>query len=272
MKHKPNAFKILFFKELNKQFWRLFGVAFLGFALPFLAYAFAGATKGLNAAFAFAEYSKNWTLNAQVAVYLICAILPAYALADERGRGGDALKRFPVSTQAVVFAKISAVLTFCVAVCLFCVVSSYAIDVCYGLPVSSTLTRLFVDASGIPRVSLVFRRLLPVAFASFELLCWGVFWGARIRRGTLAAIAGFASSCCVWLFLAVLFDWNMRHDLTTSSPIFAPFISVHAGVYGRLFQHDFYTVSRSLFCLVPLYGIYRQCRRNGATTAFSLPT
>ena len=272
MKREYNAFKTLFFKELRESFYRLIPVVFLAFALSLCA---ASATYGLfhrpSVGPFYEFYFDSWMLNAPVAVFLTCAILPAYAFAAERKRGGfETLKRFPTSTLTVVLAKISAILTFCAATLVFFAVSSFAIDLGLGLPATSTLLSQFLDDSGKPFTESA-PHLFFCAFASLELLCWGAFWGMRIRRGALAITASVASACCVWALLGALFEPEIQRRLTEAPLFLTPFIAVGSGLVN-LFYHSFYIELRALFCLVPLYGIYRQCRRQGTATAFNLPS
>ncbi len=265
MKREYNIFKALFSKELSESFCRLIPVVFLAFALTLWAESAAyGLLHRPSAGPFYAFYLRDWILNAPVVVFLTCAILPAYTFAAERKRGGfETLKRFPTSTPTVVFAKTSAILTLCAATLAFFAVSSFAIDLGLGLPASSTLFRLlFADSGSAPN-------LFFCAFASFELLCWGAFWGMRIRRGALAITASVASACCVWFLLGALFEPAIRQHLTELPLIAAPLIAVVSGL-SNFFHHGFYLESRALFCLVPLYGIYCQCRRQGKATAFNL--
>ncbi|MBQ7813937.1 MAG: hypothetical protein IJ387_05520, partial [Thermoguttaceae bacterium] len=119
MNRRKNDFNTLYFKELRESLWRSFYVALatltLGYYNASLTYSLVGKGRGdsLND-----YYFPLWTMQAPIFLLLSCAVLPACAFAAERRRGGfDVLRRFPTSTQTVVFAKISAVSTLSAATC-----------------------------------------------------------------------------------------------------------------------------------------------------------
>lgn len=271
MKLPKKAFNTLYSKELRDSLYRSIGVALATLTLGYYYASLCWSLGKGQGHFLNDYYFPFWAAQAPIYLFLGCAILPACAFAAERKRGGcDVLKRFPTSTLTVVLAKISAILTLSVAACALLFVSSFAFDLRRDLPLSTTLLEQVVDAEGALNVNALFR-LSICLFAAFELLCWSAFWGMRIRRGALATAATVASTCCVWSVLGVLFDQSALQHLTDCPAILTPIFCLVAGL-SNFFQYDFYIELRALVCLVPLYGIYRQCRRNGATTAFNLPT
>ncbi len=267
---KKNAFNALYSQELRASLWRSLYVAVATLTLGYYNASLSWSFYKQRGDFLNDYYFPLWTTQAPLYLFLSCAILPAYAFAAERKRGGfDVLSRFPTSTQTVILAKISAVLTLSVAACALLLAACFAFDFYRAAPLSTTLLEQVVDAEGALNVDALWRFSVCL-FASLELLCWSAFWGTRIRRGSLAATAAVAAPCCVWAVLGVLFDPQTLQQATEVPPILAPLVCLVAGL-SNFFQYDFYIELRALVCLVPLYGIYRLCRRDGATTAFNLP-
>ncbi|MBQ8285820.1 MAG: ABC transporter permease [Thermoguttaceae bacterium] len=226
-------------------------------------------------------YRAFWPWFAPISIFLSSPVLPVYVFAVERKKDGfKVLQRFPVATATVYLAKLSAILTAFAAICVFFAVSSFAFDVYYGDVLSTTLRAPFED--DVPNLGQL-NLALSLLFASLELFCWSAFWAPRVRRSTLAVLATGASAFVGWAltgFVVGIAALSLNPELAAKLPhtpvFFAAFFGmIHGFSAGTalagvgLFRFGFVRLG---FLAIPLCGIYRQCRRQGAATAFNLPS
>ncbi len=226
-------------------------------------------------------YRAYWPWFAPISIFLSSPVLPVYVFAVERKKDGfKVLQRFPIATATVYLAKLSAILTACAAICVFFPVSSFAFDVYYGDVLSTTLRAPFED--DVPNLAQL-NLALSLLFASLELFCWSAFWAPRVRRSTLAVLATGASAFVGWAltgFVVGIAALSLNPELAAKLPhtpvFFAAFFGmIHGFSAGTalagvgLFRFGFVRLG---FLAIPLCGIYRQCRRQGAATAFNLPS
>lgn len=226
-------------------------------------------------------YRAYWPWFAPISIFLSSPVLPVYVFAVERKKDGfKVLQRFPVATATVYLAKLSAILTAFAAICVFFAVSSFAFDVYYGDVLSTTLRAPFED--DVPNLAQL-NLALSLLFASLELFCWSAFWAPRVRRSTLAVLATGASAFVGWAltgFVVGIAALSLNPELAAKLPhtpvFFAAFFGmIHGFSAGTalagvgLFRFGFVRLG---FLAIPLCGIYRQCRRQGAATAFNLPS
>ncbi|MBR4976069.1 MAG: ABC transporter permease [Thermoguttaceae bacterium] len=278
MRQLPNGFNALYVKELKRS------LVVSGIFAPLLAaFVYASVARfwipPWPADDVVEEYRAFWPWLAPIFVFLGSTAAPIYVFAVERKEGGfKVLQRFPVATATVCLAKYAAILTSFVAVCVFFAVSSFAFDLYYGDALSTTLR-----APLAANVQLTIHAGLSLLFASIEFFCWSAFWATRIRRPTLAVLATGASAFVGWALTGVVVGitaLTLKPELVAKLPS-APvlFLGFFAMIYGfsawtmlagvGLFRFGFV---RLAFLAIPLRGIYRQCRRQGAATAFNLPS
>ncbi|MBQ2788699.1 MAG: hypothetical protein IJE97_03615 [Thermoguttaceae bacterium] len=205
--------------------------------------------------------------------YLSYLILPAYAFLSERKKGGFAVfKRFPTPTATVCLAKFSAILTLIVATSVFFAVSSFALDLYFGDAASATL----LAQCNAPKDRLLALRFVAYLFCAFELFCWSAFWGSRTRRVSLAVLATGASTFAGWIFTGFVVCLVLlpgRPDLAETLrhapvPVLFAFFWIFAYGSSIVAALKGFGLVRLAVLAIPIYGIYRQCRRQGTATAF----
>lgn len=218
-----------------------------------------------------------WFWNIPYYLCLGSVILPAYALISERQRGGfEVLKRFPTPTLTVYLAKFSAILTLIAAASVFFVVSSLAIDLYFGDAAFATLFAQFRGKNASPLAL----RFVAYLFCALELFCWSAFWGTRTRRVSLAVLASGASTFAGWFFtgfVVCLVLLPSRPDLAETlrhAPVPVLFVFFWIFAYGSsiVVALKGFGLVRLAVLAIPLYGIYRKCRRAGTATSFNLPS
>ncbi|MBQ9127898.1 MAG: hypothetical protein IJY15_09100, partial [Thermoguttaceae bacterium] len=205
-----------------------------------------------------------WVWNIPYSVCLTCLILPAYALCSDRKKGGFAVfKRFPTPTATVYLAKFSAILTLIAATSVLFVVSSFAFDLYFGDAPFTTLFAQFY-AQTPPLLAL---RFVAYLFCAVELFCWSAFWGSRTRRVSLAVLATGASTFAGWFFTGVVVCLVLlpsRPELLDALPHAPALLCVFwCFAYGSssVVALKGFGLVRLAVLAVPLYGIYRRCRR-----------
>ena len=280
MRSLLNGFNMLYVRELKRAL-----VASGIIALLVVAFAYASLARFWIPPWPADDlgetYRAFWPWFAPISIFLSSPVLPVYVFAVERKKDGfKVLQRFPVATATVYLAKLSAILTAFAAICVFFAVSSFAFDVYYGDVLSTTLLAPFED--DVPNLAQL-NLALSLLFASLELFCWSAFWAPRVRRSTLAVLATGASAFVGWALTgfvvgiaALLLNPELAAKLPHTPVFFAAFFGmIHGFSAGTalagvgLFRFGFVRLG---FLAIPLCGIYRQCRRQGAATAFNLPS
>lgn len=280
MRSLLNGFNMLYVRELKRAL-----VASGIIALLVVAFAYASLARFWIPPWPADDlgetYRAFWPWFAPISIFLSSPVLPVYVFAVERKKDGfKVLQRFPVATATVYLAKLSAILTAFAAICVFFAVSSFAFDVYYGDVLSTTLRAPFED--DVPNLGQL-NLALSLLFASLELFCWSAFWAPRVRRSTLAVLATGASAFVGWAltgFVVGIAALSLNPELAAKLPhtpvFFAAFFGmIHGFSAGTalagvgLFRFGFVRLG---FLAIPLCGIYRQCRRQGAATAFNLPS
>lgn len=273
-----NGFNALYVRELKNSLVASGIVALLVAAFTYASLARFGLPHSSPSDVVGETYRAFWLWFAPISIFLSSSILPAYAFFAERKEGGfKVLQRFPVATATVYLAKLSAILTAFAAICVFFVASSFAFDVYYGDALSTTLRAPLANAPFLRHAG------LSLLFMSIELFCWSAFWAPRVRRSTLAVLATGASAFVGWALTgvvigitAITLDPELAAKLPHAPVFFAAFFGMIYGFSAAsalagvgLFRFGFVRLA----CLaIPLYGIYRQCRRAGTATAFNLPS
>lgn len=216
-----------------------------------------------------------WVWNIPYFACLTCLILPAYRLLTDRKKGGFAVfKRFPAPTATVYLAKFSAILTLIAATSVLFVVSSFALDLCFGDAAFATLFAQFYGQTP-PLLAL---RFVAYLFCAVELFCWSAFWGSRTRRVSLAVLATVASTFAGWFFtgfVVCLVLLPSRPELLEAlphAPVLLCFFWCFAYGSSIVVALKGFGLVRLAVLAIPIYGIYRQCRRQGTATTFNLPT
>lgn len=280
MRSLLNGFNMLYVRELKRAL-----VASGIIALLVVAFAYASLARFWIPPWPADDlgetYRAFWPWFAPISIFLSSPVLPVYVFAVERKKDGfKVLQRFPVATATVYLAKLSAILTAFAAICVFFAVSSFAFDVYYGDVLSTTLRAPFED--DVPNLAQL-NLALSLLFASLELFCWSAFWAPRVRRSTLAVLATGASAFVGWAltgFVVGIAALSLNPELAAKLPHTPVFLAAFFGmIHGfsagtalagvGLFRFGFV---RLAFLAIPLRGIYRQCRRQGAATAFNLPS
>ncbi len=276
MRQLLKPFKPLYFNELRNAALPSFAVALLTLLVT---YACVGNLLARHAARLDPETNVAailrdlWTWNIPYYACLSCLILPAYALLSERKKGGFAVfKRFPTPTATVCLAKLSAILTLIAATSVFFAVSSLALDLYFGDAAFTTLFAQFYDQS--PPLSAL--RFVAYLFCAVELFCWSAFWGSRTRRVALAVLATGASTFAGWIFTGFVVCLVLlpgRPDLAETLrhapvPVLFAFFWIFAYGSSIVVALKGFGLVRLAVLAIPIYGIYRQCRRQGTATAF----
>lgn len=280
MRSLLNGFNMLYVRELKRAL-----VASGIIALLVVAFAYASLARFWIPPWPADDlgetYRAFWPWFAPISIFLSSPVLPVYVFAVERKKDGfKVLQRFPVATATVYLAKLSAILTAFAAICVFFAVSSFAFDLYYGDVLSTTLRAPFED--DVPNLAQL-NLALSLLFASLELFCWSAFWAPRVRRSTLAVLATGASAFVGWAltgFVVGIAALSLNPELAAKLPHTPVFLAAFFGmIHGfsagtalagvGLFRFGFV---RLAFLAIPLRGIYRQCRRQGAATAFNLPS
>ena len=276
MRQLLNGFNALYVRELKRSL-----VASSIVALLIAAFAYASLARfwipPWPAADLAESYRAFWPWLAPIFIILSSSILPIYVFAAERAEGGfKVLQHFPVATATVYLAKFAAILTAFVAICAVIVVSSFAFDLYYGDALSTTFRAPLANVRFLTHAG------LSLLFISIELFCWSAFWATRIRP-TFAVLATGASAFAGWALTGVVIGITaitLNPELAANVPrapvLFAVFFGMMYGISAGtafagigLFRFGFL---RLALLAIPLRGIYRQCRRKGAATAFNLPS
>jgi hypothetical protein len=118
---------------------------------------------------------------------------------------------------------------------------------------------------------------LSLLFISIELFCWSAFWATRVRP-TFAVLATGASAFVGWALTGVgigITAITLNPELAAKAPhapvLFAAFFTMLYG-FSAASALSWFGLVRLAVLAIPLCGIYRQCRRKGAATAFNLPS
>lgn len=269
-----SSFKSLYFKELRNAFIPTIVLALI--AVAFDVYIAKLTSFSLNPQKHGEHYRMFWIWSAAYFTCLSCAILTSYTFYSERREGGyDVLKRLPVLTATVYLSKLSAILTLIVATCVVFAASTFAVDLYFGDAASTTLLAQFKDDE---KAALLRLRFVAYLFSALELFCWSAFWATRTRRFAFALFASGAATLVakllvglvVVLVAAVLGQVAPGSQMSARTPVIYGLYRICA--YGSSIGIALvgFGLLRLAALSVPIYGIYRQCRRNGATTAFNL--
>ncbi|MBP3531957.1 MAG: hypothetical protein J6K25_12365 [Thermoguttaceae bacterium] len=279
MNRKTRAFNAIFFKELRDSYH--YPLAVVGVLLllagPLFApwYYIPEPTLGnllptiKEAAELLAgQYAGCWGRYALFSVFVLATLLPAGMFARERKTKEIAcLERFPVSLQTVLLAKFSAILALISLVVLGFVLTGFVFDLIYDKKAFTALTYFCADYDSIETSNLKAFALCPL-----ELLIWDAFWATAIRREAFVVAASLLSTFAVWALvgwlvasgketpgsLAVANTWVLTRDSSVGSLITV------GGVASV--ESAFYATLRFGALLLPLVGLVRVFRRDGAQT------
>lgn len=279
MNRQTRAFNAIFFKELRDSYH--YPLAVVGVLLllagPLFApwYYIPEPTLGnllptiKEAAELLAgQYAGGWGRYALFSVFVLAALLPAGIFARERKTKEAACSlRFPVSLQTVFLARFSAIVALISLVAAGFVLTGFAFDLIYDKKPFTALTYFYASYDAIETANLQAFALCPL-----ELLIWGAFWATAIRREAFVVAASLLSTFAVWALvgwlvasgketpgsLAVANTWVLTRDTSVASLITV------GGVASV--GSPFYAALRFGALLLPLVGIVRVFRRDGAQT------
>ncbi|MBR4832908.1 MAG: hypothetical protein IKU86_01070 [Thermoguttaceae bacterium] len=278
MNRKTSAFNAIFFKELSDAYhYPLAVVGVLLLAAPLFApwYSLPEATLSnlaptikKSAELLAGQYAGYWGRYALFSVFVLAALLPAGIFARERKTKEAACSlRFPVSLQTVFLARFSAIVALISLVAVGFVLTGFVFDLSYDEKPFTALTYFCADYDPIETSNLQAFALCPL-----ELLIWGAFWATSIRREAFVVAASLLSTFAVWALvgwlvasseerpgsLAVANTWVLTRDAGVGSLITV------GGVASV--GSPFYAALRFGALLLPIVGIVRVFRRDGAQT------
>ena len=281
MNRQTNAFNAIFFKELRDAYsYPLAVVGFLFLAGLLFAPWNSVPEASLSSLFLVAEllakeYARNWGECALFAVFVLAVLLPAGMFARERKTKEIVCsQRFPVSLQTVFLARFSATVTLISLVAVGFVLTGFVFDLIYAKKAFTALTGFCAHAS--PNAVAFYKAF---ALCPLELLIWGAFWATAIRCEAFVVAASLLSTfavcalvgCAVGCVVSFGGDapaslgfpkvWVLPRDLRPDGLfLVGGAASVKSPLYAAL---------RFSALLLPIVGIVRVFRRDGAQTTLS---
>lgn len=276
MNRKTRAFNAIFFKELRDAYhyplavvgvllllagpffapWHYVPEPTLGNLLPTIKEA---------AELLAGQYAGHWGRYALFSVFILATLLPAGMFARERKTKEIACsQRFPVSLQTVFLAKFSAVFVLIALVAVGFVLTGFCFDLSYGMTPFSALTEFTRRYD--PHE---FSHCKAFALSPFELLIWSAFWATLIRREAFVVTASLLSTFAVWAVVGwVATSVGDTPTSLTSTATWRPPRDLSVVTVGGVASvgSPFYAALRFGALLLPLVGIVRVFRRDGAQT------
>ncbi len=271
MNRNTRAFNAIFFNELRET--RYYPLAVVGVLLAagilFIHWPYELRGSGASGILAVADvltrqYAGYWGRYALFSVFILATLLPAGMFARERKTKEIACsERFAVSLQTVFLAKFSAAFVLTALVAVGFVLTGFCFDLSHGMKPFSALTEFTRQFD--PHE---FAYWKAIALSPLELLIWSAFWATALRRESLVVAASLLSTYAVWRLvgwiasvgeptpsLAAAVAWRPRPDLSVAS------VGGIASV-----ESAFYAALRFGALLLPIAGIVRVFRRDGAQT------
>lgn len=276
MNRKTRAFNAIFFKELRDAYH--YPLAVVGVLLLLAGPLFAPwhyvpeatlsnllTTFKESAELLAGQYAGHWGRYALFSVFILATLLPAGMFARERKTQEIACsQRFPVSLQTVFLAKLSAEFVLIALVAAGFVLTGFCFDSSYGMTPFSALTE-FTRRFDPHELS----HCKAFALSPFELLIWSAFWATLIRREAFVVTTSLLSTFAVWAVVGwVATSVGDTPTSLTSTATWRPPRDLNVVTVGGVasVESAFYAALRFGALLLPLVGLVRVFRRDGAQT------